>query len=429
MTQEQVVLVWACTERVDSSAEQYVMNELAGLVESAGGEVTARFVQNRPSVDSKWIVGEGKLAEIKQFLLENSADLVIFHNTLSGSQQRNIENFLGVRVIDRTRVILDVFALRARSLEGKLQVELAQLLYMMPRLTGKGLEMSRLGGGIGTRGPGETKLETDRRVIKKKISQLQDKLESVSKVRHIHRQGRKRSVSPVLALVGYTSAGKSTLFTRLSGTETEISAKLFSTLDPLIRRVDLGKYLPGCHALISDTVGFIRDMPKEVKSAFKATLEEITEADVILMVLDISHPDHLQHRRAVEEILDEIKTTDQTIWTVYNKIDLLKETIDVPRDGFWISAKHGQGIDELLDAFFKYWTAGKKRYLLKLGKVQQKQAEKLDEWAMILRKWYEMDCFCVDLVTTPELIAPFLQKTGSMYEELPLKNGTMEQTE
>ncbi len=421
MIQEQVILVWVSTKRLDPLAEHTVLDELEGLLDSAGGIAIARFTQYKPGLDPKWIVGEGKLEEIRLCAAEKAADLVVFHNNLSGSQLRNLEHVLEVRVIDRTRLILDVFALRARSQEGKLQVELAQLLYMLPRLTGKGLVLSRLGGGIGTRGPGETKLETDRRVIKKKISQLREKLEAVTNVRHVHRLGRKRSVIPVIALVGYTSAGKSTLFSRLCDVETETSPKLFSTLDPLIRRVDLGALLPGCHTLVSDTVGFIRDMPKEVKRAFKATLEEITEADVIVIVLDISHPDHLQQRRSVEEIVAEIKTVDQKVWIVYNKIDLLPDPIVIPQDGFWLSALTGQGVSLFVEAFFQFWISDKKRYLLKFNTAQQHYADTLDKWSMVLRRWYEGDCFFADLVVCSELINPFLLKTGVMYEELPFK--------
>ncbi len=418
MIQEQVVLVWASTDRVDSLAEKYIMDELEGLVDSAGGVVVSRFVQVKTGIDPRWVVGQGKLEEIRQYLTEKSADLIVFHNTLTGSQQRNIEEYLGTRVIDRTRLILDVFALRARSQEGKLQVELAQLLYMMPRLTGKGITLSRLGGGIGTRGPGETKLEADRRIIKKKIHYLQNKLDSVSKVRQIHRLRRKNSIVPMIALVGYTSAGKSTLFSRLCEAETEISPKLFSTLDPLIRRFDLGIRLPGCHALVSDTVGFIREMPKEVKSAFKATLEEITEADVILVVLDISHPDHLQHRLAVTELLDEIRTSEQKVWFAYNKIDLLPDCMAVPQDGYRISALTGEGIAEFRDAFFEFWMSNKQRYLLKMDKSGQKFAEKIDEWTMVLRKWYQGQYLHVDLVADPELMNAFVRKTGVMAEAL-----------
>lgn len=423
MTKEKVVLVLASTERGGQELEPHIMAELEGLVDSAGGEVVARFTQYKSSIDPKWIVGEGKLEEIRQSVLDTNADLVIFHNTLSGSQQRNIEHQLEIRVIDRTRLILDVFALRARSQEGKLQVELAQLLYQLPRLTGQYTSLSRLGGGIGTRGPGETKLETDRRVIKKKIIQLRDKLDTVSKVRHIHRQGRERRSAPVLALVGYTSAGKSTLFSKLSGEETDISANLFSTLDPLIRRVDLGRFLAGAHGLVSDTVGFIRDMPKEVMSAFKATLEEILEADLILLVLDISHPDHQQHRQAVEAVLNEIKNEDQAVWTVYNKIDLVNDPMMLPGDGHLVSARTGEGLEALLEGFFRFWAQNKGRYVIKFSRSEHRYAEKLDEWSMILRRWYEGDRFCVEIVVPRVLIEPFLQKTKVEHEELAISTG------
>lgn len=421
MIRERVLLAWAAVDRVDTLAEQCIMDELAGLVDSAGGEVTVRFVQYRNGIDPRWVLGQGKLEEIKSYLVDHPVDLVVFHNDLTGSQQRNIEDFLGTRVIDRTRLILDVFALRARSQEGKLQVELAQLLYMLPRLTGKGIALSRLGGGIGTRGPGETKLETDRRVIKKKIHALRDKLDSVSKVRQIHRSWRRNSIVPLIALVGYTSAGKSTLFSRLCATETIISPMLFSTLDPLIRRLDLGAHLPGCHALVSDTVGFIREMPKEVKSAFKATLEEITEADVILVVLDISHPDHLQHRLAVTELLDEIRTGDQKVWFAYNKVDLLEDCISVPGDGYRMSALTGEGVSEFSGAFFRYWISGKKRYLLKLDQAGKRTAEKLEEWTMVLRKWHEGPRLHLDLVADPVAMSSFVHRTGIHAEELSLE--------
>lgn len=418
MNPERVVLVWAVTQRIDDQEEKHVMDELEGLVDSAGGMVAARFTQNRPGIDPRWVVGEGKLDEIKSVLSDLSIDLVVFHNSLSGSQQRNVEQFLKVRVIDRTRLILDVFALRARSQEGKLQVELAQLMYMLPRLSGQGLTLSRLGGGIGTRGPGETKLESDRRTIKRKIAQLREKIGTVSKVRGTHRQGRKRSIVPVIALVGYTSAGKSTLFSRLSHFETECSEKLFSTLDPLVRRVDLGVFLPGCHALVSDTVGFIRDMPKEVKNAFKATLEEIRDADLIVMVLDASHPGYAAHRRSVEAALSELKEENQEVWVVFNKIDKLPDGVDGFQSGFPLSALTGEGVDSFLESFFLYWMSDKGRYLVCLEKSQRKNVEMLETWAMILRKWVEGERYYIDMVTRKENIEPFIKKTGAVCEEL-----------
>ncbi len=230
----------------------------------------------------------------------------MFNNVLTTLQQRNLEDELGIKVIDRSRLILDIFAARARSQEGKLQVELAQLLYLLPRLTGKGTSLSRLGGGIGTRGPGETKLETDRRQIKVKIARIRQKLKGVTRNRDLQRQNRRSLPVPLVALVGYTSAGKSTLFKALTGENVFISDQLFATLDPLLRRVDLHDSHPGYYFILSDTVGFIRDMPDELFTSFTATLEEVRQADLVLHVVDMTNPDWPGQKAEVEKVLRQL---------------------------------------------------------------------------------------------------------------------------
>ncbi|MCU0285525.1 MAG: GTPase HflX, partial [Acidobacteria bacterium] len=321
---EKTIIVALFDPRVRDSEVQSIMQEMELLTRSAGGEVIAIFPQKKHPPDGRYLIGVGKVEEIKNYACAHDIKLIIFYNHLSNAQQRNLEKYFNMKVIDRTRLILDIFATRARSLEGKLQVELAQLLYLLPRLTGKGIELSRLGGGIGTRGPGETKLEADRRTIKKRISQIKDKLEKVIRNRDIQRQSRKFNPIPVVSLVGYTSAGKSTLFQSLTGEETPISPMLFSTLDPLLRRVELNEIQEGYAFLLSDTVGFIRQMPKELFQAFQATLEEIVQSDLILHVIDITDPDYLKRKEEVQMVLDDLKIPTEKIIHVYNKIDLME---------------------------------------------------------------------------------------------------------
>ncbi len=301
------------------------MAELLALCQTAGAEVVAQTWQKRPAPDRKFLVGMGKVEDIRLQAGAAGANLVVFFNVLTSLQQRNLEDFLGLKVIDRSRLILDIFAQRARSIEGKLQVELAQLLYLLPRLTGKGVSLSRLGGGIGTRGPGESKLETDRRLIKDKISRIRRKLEGVLKNRDLQRQRRRSLPVPLVSLVGYTSAGKSTLFKALSGADVIISKKLFSTLDPLLRRVDLYDIHPGYYFILSDTVGFIRSMPDELYTSFQASLEEVHHADLVLHVIDLTNPDWLGQKNEVEKVLQHMQIDRDKIITVYNKIDLLPD--------------------------------------------------------------------------------------------------------
>jgi GTP-binding protein HflX len=324
------------------------LDELRELARSAGARIIEEVIQHRTRRDPATYVGKGKLEEVRDQILIEGVDVVIFDDDLSPSQQKNIEEVLDTKVVDRTGLILDIFARRARTKEGKLQVELAQLNYRLTRLTGYRDYLSRLGGGIGTRGPGETKLEMDRRQIRHRIATLRRDIEQVRKHRQLHRQKRRRDQLPLVSLVGYTNAGKSTLFRALSKEDTLVSNRLFSTLDPLIRRIQLGRNLP---ILISDTVGFIRKLPHLLVESFRATLEEVVEADLILHVIDASDPDHEQKKDVVNGVLEEIGAGTHPCLIVYNKADLLENPGDffIPDpDALLISAVTGENLDSLV---------------------------------------------------------------------------------
>lgn len=323
--------------------------ELRELAQDAGLNVVDSFVQKRSYPEPGTFIGKGKALEIGEIVDED--DLVIFDDELTPAQQGNLSDLMQAPVLDRTQLILDIFAQRAQSNEGKIQVELAQLNYLLPRLMGKGKALSRLGGGIGTRGPGETKLETDRRRIRKRISDLRGELEKIRQTRGLQREGRKNTATPVVALVGYTNAGKSTLLQSLTGSEVFVADQLFATLDPTIRRWDL---TPGRWVYLTDTVGFIRKLPHTLVAAFQATLEEVVYADLLLHVIDASHPQSLEQRQAVEEVLKEIGATVPVI-SVYNKVDLVEHPIEVRGPEQAVSAKTGFQLDKLaaaVDAFF-----------------------------------------------------------------------------
>jgi GTP-binding protein HflX len=326
------------------------LEELAGLVAAAGGTVVGRVTQERAAPTPALYFGRGKIDEIGEAARAASADLFVSDDSLSPIQERNITEALGIKVIDRTALILDIFAQRARTAEGKLQVELAQLTYLLPRLVGQWTHLERLGGGIGTRGPGETQLESDRRVIRRKVMQIRRQLEGVQVHRRLQRQGRRKAGVPVVALVGYTNAGKTTLLNRLAGAQLTAADQLFVTLDPAARLVhpDGGRAF-----VLTDTVGFIRKLPHELVAAFRATLEELTDADVLLHVVDASHPSIEEHMRAVEALLRELGVADRPTVLALNKIDRLDTDALPPaagRDGVGISAATGGGIDALLAA-------------------------------------------------------------------------------
>jgi GTP-binding protein HflX len=296
------------------------MAELSRLAYSAGVIPLAKFTQKREKPDHKFFIGSGKIEEIHAAVHNYNADVVIFDHELSPSQIRNLEEALGTKVIDRTELILDIFAQHAKSREGALQVELAQYEFLLPRLSGKGVSMSRLGGGIGTRGPGETKLESDRRRIRNLISKLRKELKNLSEQRQIRREKRKVAALPLFSLVGYTNAGKSTLMNALTQANVLVQDKLFATLDPTVRRFKLpgGKII-----LLSDTVGFIQKLPHQLVEAFHATLEEATQADLLLHVVDASSPNFEHQINAVYNVLEEIGAIDKPLVTVFNKIDLV----------------------------------------------------------------------------------------------------------
>jgi GTP-binding protein HflX len=322
-------------------------DELQELAHTAGAEVVNRVLQARPTPSPAFFIGQGKANELRDEVKCLGIDLLIFDDELSPTQQRNLENVTGCRVIDRTQLILDIFAQRARTREGKLQVELAQLDYLRPRLTGHGIELSRLGGGIGTRGPGETKLEVDRRRIIQRIARIRSEMERVRAQRELHREHRRNTSIATVSMVGYTNAGKSTLFNALTSSQVPVSQKLFSTLDPTLRRIQLPSKRP---ALLSDTVGFIRKLPHTLVASFRATLEEVVEADLILHVIDRADPHFEDRERAVRNVLDELQVKQTPLLKVYNKMDLMDE----PRrpdslEGVFVSALTGAGLVILLD--------------------------------------------------------------------------------
>lgn len=352
--QERVILVGLMTEKMTQGQFETSLAELERLVDSAGGEVLEIIRQKRSHSDPQSVVGSGKVEEIALMAQTLGANVVVFDRSLSPAQVKNLERLIGVRVVDRTEVILDIFAQRAQSRAGKLQVELAQLEYMLPRLTGRGKAMSRLGGGIGTRGPGETKLETERRAIEQRLNKLQKEVNQLQAHRSRLRQKRQHYDIPTVAIVGYTNAGKSTLINALTNAEVYTADQLFATLDPTTRRLSLIN--PDTNEsqtiLLTDTVGFIEQLPPSLVDAFRATLEEVTEADALLHLVDISHRDWLTQLQAVNKIIKEMSLAPTDTLLVFNKIDQVSdEVIDLAKEKFpcalFISASQRLGLDSL----------------------------------------------------------------------------------
>ncbi|MHC5744104.1 MAG: GTPase HflX [Nostoc sp.] len=351
---DRVLIVGLMTSEMTPLQFQDTLLELARLVDTAGGDVLQTIQQKRSRVHPQTVVGEGKVQEIALTAQTLGVNLVVFDRDLSPSQVRNLEMQIGIRVVDRTEVILDIFAQRAQSRAGKLQVELAQLEYMQPRLAGRGRTMSRLGGGIGTRGPGETKLETERRAIGQRISRLQKEVTQLQAHRSRLRQRRQHREVPSVALVGYTNAGKSTLLNALTNAEVYTADQLFATLDPTTRRlvIPYGETNEHQEILITDTVGFIHELPASLMDAFRATLEEVTEADALLHLVDLSHPAWLRHIRSVREILAQMPITPGPALVIFNKIDQANsETLALAREEFplavFISASQRLGLETL----------------------------------------------------------------------------------
>ncbi len=347
--QEKALLVSVDTGEFDAEAS---IDELEELAYTAGAEVVGKVIQKKEAPEKATFVGVGKLAEIIAFCQSSDVDLLIFDSELSPSQQRNLEKLTSVRVIDRTMLILDIFAMRARTSEGKLQVELAQLKYQLPRLAGQGTALSRLGGGIGTRGPGGTKLESDKRHIRRRIQKLQEELEQLEKRRNQMRRRREKDGVQTVAIVGYTNAGKSTLMNALTDAGVLAENKLFATLDPTSR----GLTLPdGRQVMLIDTVGLIRRLPHKLVEAFKSTLEEAAQATVILNVCDASDEHSAEHLEVTKNLLEELGCEGKPIISVMNKCDLVGDIYSMPTFGktVMISALEGKGFDELLNAVLK----------------------------------------------------------------------------
>lgn len=341
------------------------LDELERLLDTAGGKTFARVIQVKDSFDPRTCIGSGKVQEISELCKNNCIELVIFDFELTPAQIRNLENDVGddIRVIDRSMLILDIFALHATSGEGKLQVELAQLKYSAPRLMGRGNELSRLGGGIGTRGPGESKLESDRRHMKEKVYALERRLAEMEHNRAVMRAQRDRSGLTKVALVGYTNAGKSTLLNALTGAGVLSEDKLFATLDPTTRKLELPH---GESILLTDTVGFIRKLPHHLVKAFKSTLDEVVYADILLIVSDITDPEVAEHIEVTKNVIEELGASDKPIIYVYNKCDMLEDDLDTPEDEntVIVSGVSGKGIDDLLSAIEETIRRFKKKYTL-----------------------------------------------------------------
>jgi GTP-binding protein HflX len=366
------------------------MTELRGLAEAAGASVVSEIFQHRSEISPKFLIGRGKVDEIQKLGREVGADLVIFDHNLTPIQLRSLENEFDAKVIDRTQIILDIFAQRARSNEGKLQVELAQLNYLLPRLLGKGKVLSRLGGGIGTRGPGEKKLEEDRRRIQVRMTRIKKEIRKIQKRRSEQRRIRRRGPVPIVSLVGYTNAGKSTLFNSLSREKMLVSPMMFATLDPVIRRVN---FKDGSFCFLTDTVGLIKELPKELKTAFKATLEELGEADCLCHVIDITSRRFEGQIKDVENILAELEITSLPIINVFNKIDLMPNgakpvsgNSPSPDPAVYISAKTGEGIDRLKAELHNVLFKDHRLYHLSIPKSMEKVLDSFTKWSLVLKR-------------------------------------------
>jgi len=411
---ERALLVNVATSRKEKNEAAESLRELAGLAAAAGAEVSRKVFQVRPRISPRYFVGEGKAEEIARLRGEAGADLVIFDHNLTATQQRNLEDRIKAKVIDRTQLILDIFAQRARTNEGKLQVELAQLNYLLPRLRGRVSGLTQQGAGIGTRGPGEKKLEEDRRRITDRITKIKKDIAGLEKRRLNQRESRREGPVPTVSLVGYTSSGKSTLFNLLTDERRYTSPNLFSTLDPLLRRVS---YADGLHFFLSDTVGFIKKLPVELVTSFQATLEEVREADAVCHIIDLAAPDSESHRGAVEGILKDIGAGGLPILRVLNKIDLLgdeerelvvRRNADPDARTVAISAKTGQGVEDLLARLRAILFRRHRLYHLRVPKDKPEITRSLPRRALILKRRENEHFLEFKVMADPAVIVNFL---------------------
>ena len=389
----------------EENADEDTMEELSALVETAGGETVGIVLQNRPSPDPRTFIGEGKVAEVQLYCENTGATMVIFDNDLSPSQMRVLTELLGVQVLDRCGLILDIFAQRAKTKEGRLQVELAQYQYLLPRLTGMWTHLERQAGTsgkgpIGSKGPGETQLETDRRHIRRKIDKLREDLEEVRRVRSTQRQRRQKNEIPVVAIVGYTNAGKSTLLNRLTGAAIPANDRLFDTLDTTTRTLEISDT---CTVLLSDTVGFIRKLPHHLVEAFKATLEELSFADLLLHVIDASNPEWREQAAVVDQLIHELGADQTPRLEVFNKCDLWTGEIRPHGENIVsISARTGEGVPALLEAIGQRLDSGVKRVTIHLP---------YDKGGLLDRLYQEAKVERVDYGETIDVVAVCTPRT------------------
>ena len=403
MTPERAVLVGLnadCFTAAQTATDE-TLEELEALLETAGGFCTGKVLQNRHTPDSHSFIGEGKAIEVRMLVEATESNMVVFDNELSPGNIRALEEILGVTVLDRSALILDIFAQRAKTKEGRLQVELAQYKYLLPRLSGMGVSLSRQGGGIGTRGPGETKLESDRRHIRERIARLQSELEQVRQVRSVQRERRMKNSVPVVAIVGYTNAGKSTLLNHLTGAGIPANNRLFDTLDTTSRQLHVSDNLD---VILSDTVGFIAKLPHHLVDAFRATLEELEYADLLLHVIDSSDPNREEHIAVVDRLITKLAKPGTPVLCCYNKADLVSaEDIPIGQDVVKISAARGDGMEALLQAIENALGHSRHHVTVTLPYSMGGMVETLHDGAQVLNTEYTAEGIEIEAVLDPIL--------------------------